>query len=121
MTVDKHKVLQILVNLVSNAKYACEASGSAQRRLTVSVNNGHGRVKLTIADNGVGIAPENLTRIFNSGFTTRKQGHGLGLHSSAVAANDLGGSLTVTSPGLGSGATFTLELPLANRERKAKG
>ena len=57
VTVDKHKVLQILVNLVSNAKYACEESGSAQRRLTVSVNNGHGRVKVTIADNGVGIAP----------------------------------------------------------------
>ena len=62
-------------------------------------------------DNGIGIPPENLTRIFNHGFTTRKEGHGFGLHSGALAAKEMGGSLTVQSDGPGQGATFTLELP----------
>jgi signal transduction histidine kinase len=70
------------------------------------------RVKVEIADNGVGIAPENLTRIFSHGFTTRKNGHGFGLHSGALAAKDMAGSLTAHSDGLGKGATFVLELPL---------
>jgi len=69
-------------------------------------------VRIEIADNGVGIAPENLTRIFSHGFTTRKHGHGFGLHSSALAAREMGGLLTVQSEGAGKGATFILELPL---------
>jgi signal transduction histidine kinase len=69
-------------------------------------------VRIEIADNGVGIPAENLTRIFSHGFTTRKQGHGFGLHSSALAAREMGGSLTVESAGVGKGATFTIELPL---------
>jgi signal transduction histidine kinase len=60
----------------------------------------------------VGIPAENLTRIFNHGFTTRKDRHGFGLHSGALAAAQLGGSLTVRSDGLGRGAAFILELPL---------
>ncbi|HLM43771.1 MAG TPA: ATP-binding protein, partial [Myxococcaceae bacterium] len=69
------------------------------------------RVRIEVQDNGVGIAEEMATRIFQYGFTTRKDGHGFGLHSSAVAAQELGGSLTLHSDGLGRGATFTLELP----------
>ena len=112
ITVDKHKVLQILVNLISNAKYACDDSRRDDRRLTVRVTNGDHRVRIAIVDNGIGILPENLTRIFNHGFTTRKEGHGFGLHSGALAAKELGGSLTVHSDGPGQGATFMLELPL---------
>ena len=74
--------------------------------------NGNGRVKIEMADNGVGIAPENLARIFAYGFTTRKGGHGFGLHSGALAARELGGALKVRSDGLGQGAVFTLELPM---------
>jgi signal transduction histidine kinase len=73
---------------------------------------GTSRVRVEIADNGVGIPPENLTRIFSHGFTTRKHGHGFGLHSSALTARGMGGSLTVRSEGVGKGATFILELPL---------
>jgi signal transduction histidine kinase len=65
-----------------------------------------------VIDNGVGISPENLTRIFNHGFTTRKKGHGFGLHSSVLTAKEMGGSLTVHSDGPGQGSSFTLELPL---------
>jgi signal transduction histidine kinase len=68
-------------------------------------------VRIEIADNGVGIPPENLTRIFSHGFTTRKHGHGFGLHSSALAAREMAGTLTVQSDGAGKGATFVLELP----------
>ena len=117
MNVEKHKILQILVNLVRNAKYACDESGRADKRLTVRVANGDGRVKISVIDNGIGIPPENLTRIFNHGFTTRKGGHGFGLHSGALAAKEMGGSLTVHSGGLGQGAAFTLELPCPAQER----
>lgn len=111
--VDKHKVLQILVNLVHNAKYALDDSGQSDKRLTVSIGlNGGDHVRVQVADNGVGIQPENLTRIFSHGFTTRKNGHGFGLHSGANAAKEMGGSLKAESPGPGMGATFILELPL---------
>ena len=112
INVEKHKILQILINLLRNAKYACDDSGRADKQLTLRVANGDGRLKISVADNGVGIPPENLTRIFNHGFTTRSDGHGFGLHSSALAAKEMGGSLTVHSDGPGKGASFTLELPM---------
>jgi ligand-binding sensor domain-containing protein/signal transduction histidine kinase len=116
ITVDKHKVIQILVNLVRNGKQACTETKSRDKRIIMRVANGAGRIKIFIIDNGVGIPPENLTRIFNHGFTTRKDGHGFGLHSSALAAKEMGGSLTVHSDGPGKGATFTLELPCTKNE-----
>ena len=77
------------------------------------VCNTSGRVQVQVADNGVGIAPQNLTKVFSQGFTTRRGGHGFGLHSGAIGAAELGGSLAVQSDGLGCGTTFTLELPVA--------
>jgi PAS domain S-box-containing protein len=108
---EKHKVLQILINLLRNAKYACDDSGRAEKQVTLRIEPGEGLVKISVIDNGVGIPTGNLTRIFEHGFTTRKEGHGFGLHSGALAAKDLGGSLGVTSDGPGCGACFTLELP----------
>ena len=108
---DRHKVLQILVNLISNAKQATE-SRLEGRRLTLRIGPGtQDRVRLEVIDNGIGIPPETLTRIFNHGFTTKKSGHGFGLHSCANTAKELGGSLSVRSEGIGHGATFLLELP----------
>ncbi len=114
ITTDRHKVVQILVNLLRNAKYACDESGRSDKRITVTVAANAERYAITVRDNGVGIPPENLVRIFSHGFTTRKGGHGFGLHSGAIAARELGGALTVESAGPGTGATFTLVLP---RER----
>ena len=116
LNLEKHKFLQIMVNLLRNAKHACQDSERADKQLTVRVANGEGRIKISVIDNGVGIPPENLTRIFNHGFTTRKGGHGFGLHSGALAAKEMGGSLTFHSDGPGQGATFTLELPCPTRE-----
>jgi two-component system, NtrC family, sensor kinase len=112
--VDRHKVLQILINLLRNAKYALDESKRADKRITISVSAVNDRsVHIVVADNGIGISPENLTRIFAHGFTTREEGHGFGLHSGALAAHAMGGSLSVASAGTGHGATFTLELPIA--------
>jgi len=110
--VERQKVLQILVNLIRNAKYACDESGRPDKRLTLQVRFAGRRAQITVQDNGVGIPAENLTRIFNHGFTTRATGHGFGLHSGALAAKELGGSLTACSAGPGAGATFVLDLPL---------
>ncbi|HEX9047577.1 MAG TPA: ATP-binding protein, partial [Verrucomicrobiae bacterium] len=111
--VERQKVLQILVNLIRNAKYACDESGRSDKQITLRVQCRQDRIRIIAEDNGVGIVPENLTRIFSHGFTTRENGHGFGLHSGALAAREMGGSLTVHSDGPGCGAVFTLELPLA--------
>jgi len=110
--VDKHKVMQILVNLIRNAKYACDEGGLPDKQLTVRVAKDERFARISVIDNGVGIPPQNMTRIFSHGFTTRKTGHGFGLHSSALAAREIGGALLAHSDGPGRGATFTLELPL---------
>ena len=111
MVLEKHKVMQILINLVRNAKFACTESGKARKSITVRTTENENLIRIEVIDNGVGIPPENLTRIFRHGFTTRKGGHGFGLHSGALAAREMGGTLTVKSDGPGLGATFTLELP----------
>jgi PAS domain S-box-containing protein len=111
ITVDKHKVLQILVNLVRNAKYACDESGRADKLITLRIEKARAGVRICVVDNGVGIPAENMSRLFTHGFTTRPDGHGFGLHSGALAAQELGGTLLVTSDGPGRGATFILELP----------
>ena len=109
---DKHKVLQILVNFFQNAQQACDAAKAAQKVVTVRIQNSDpGYFSIEIADNGVGIAPENLNQIFTHGFTTRQDGHGFGLHSAALAAKEMGGSLIVHSDGIGRGAKFILRLP----------
>ncbi len=114
--VDKHKVLQILVNVIRNAKYACDESRSAEKRVTVRVRATDDTMLIAVIDTGVGIPPENRDRIFSHGFTTRKDGHGFGLHSCALAAKELGGSLQAESAGTGQGATFTLTMPLSQPE-----
>jgi signal transduction histidine kinase len=116
--VDRHKLLQILLNLLSNARHALVESGTRDKHLTIRVGLGAGeeQLRIQVADNGVGIAPENLTRVFSQGFTTKKRGHGFGLHISALAAAELKGRLSVASAGPGRGATFIIELPVHGGE-----
>jgi PAS domain S-box-containing protein len=119
VVVDRHKTLQILVNLIRNAKQAM-IDNTRGKRLTLGISQKNGgSVRISVRDNGMGIAPENLKRIFVHGFTTKGDGHGFGLHISALAAREMGGALTVQSTGLGMGAVFTLELPLARAEISA--
>jgi len=116
--VDRHKVLQILINLFSNAKYAMETNEPSNRQLVIRVEMAPpDRVKLTVRDNGIGIAPDHLVKIFTSGFTTKTDGHGFGLHSGANAAREIGGNLAAQSDGVGRGACFILELPVAAQKK----
>jgi signal transduction histidine kinase len=122
MMTDRHKVLQILLNLLQNAKDAVKAGGRQPREISVRLRKaGESRMRFEVEDNGIGIAPENRARIFSHGFTTKRNGHGFGLHSGALAATELGGTLSAVSAGLGFGATFTLELPLRALNRPEPG
>ena len=121
LEVDKHKALQILVNLIRNAKQAMAAVRVEDRRLTLRISSeDDAMVKIAVADAGVGIPGENLARLFEHGFTTRAEGHGFGLHSAALAAKETGGALTAHSDGPGRGAVFTLLLPLHAPQSPAK-
>lgn len=114
---DKHRVMQILVNLIRNGKHAVQDTDQHERLLKVAVVRPDSQtVAIEIADNGVGISPDNMLKLFNHGFSTKSNGHGFGLHSGANAAKELGGSLTAHSEGLGKGATFKLTLPLQTNE-----
>jgi signal transduction histidine kinase len=118
--VDRHKLLQILVNLLHNAKIACAEADGVNKKVVVRIEAlDKEKVSISVADNGVGILPGNLTRIFAHGFTTRTNGHGFGLHSAALAAKEMNGSLSAHSDGLGQGAVFTLKLPRAVASRSA--
>ncbi|HEX8916664.1 MAG TPA: ATP-binding protein [Humisphaera sp.] len=112
---DRHKVIQVLVNLISNAKNAVKASDAAEKRLGIRVRRGgppdRPTVRFEVEDNGHGIAPDVMPKLFGMGFTTRKDGHGFGLHAAANLAKEMGGSLTAQSDGPGRGATFVLEVP----------
>jgi PAS domain S-box-containing protein len=113
VNLDRPRALQILVNLINNAGHAMENVPHDSRRITLHVSaiDGHS-LRIAVQDQGEGIPAENLTRIFAHGFTTRATGHGFGLHSCALAARQMGGTLSVHSDGPGQGATFTLELPV---------
>ena len=114
MSLDKHKVLQILINLINNAKQALDSVADRPSRITLRLKATDDKhVRIEVEDNGEGISRDNLTRVFEHGFTTRADGHGFGLHSCILAAHEMGGELTVQSAGPGKGALFTLELPLA--------
>jgi signal transduction histidine kinase len=114
MQVDKHKVLQILINLLSNAKDAMAEVPEGQRHLCVRLTAQEKVARIQVVDSGKGFTRELRKRLFSLGFTTRKEGHGFGLHSSALAAQAMGGRLLLESEGPGKGATATLELPVSH-------
>ena len=117
--VDRHKFLQIFINLLRNAKHATQVVNEHERRMVIHVSQASAdEVKLVVRDNGIGIPLENITKIFNHGFTTKKNGHGFGLHSGANAAKEMGGRLIGHSDGPGKGAEFTLVLPTADSKQK---
>jgi two-component system, NtrC family, sensor kinase len=115
LLLDKHLVLQILINLIGNAKWAMDGVPDRPHQITLRMASAEradgARLTVHVEDNGEGIAPEHLTRLFAHGFTTRENGHGFGLHSCALAAKEMGGTITARSDGRGKGAVFTLELP----------
>jgi PAS domain S-box-containing protein len=114
VSVDRHKVLQIVINLLRNSKHALEEMRGREKRIVVRVcMSPPDQVRVIVQDNGIGIPAENMNKIFNHGFTTKKAGHGFGLHSGANAAKEMGASLQARSDGPGKGAEFTLTIPVA--------
>jgi two-component system, LuxR family, sensor kinase FixL len=110
---DRHKLLQILLNLLSNARHALLDSERHDKLITIRLAAlPDDRLRIQVADNGQGITPEHLTRMFTQGFTTKTDGHGFGLHISALAAIEMAGTLSCESEGAGRGATFTIDLPM---------
>jgi two-component system NtrC family sensor kinase len=113
---DRHKLMETLTNLIGNAHHALQAvprSIEHPRRLRIAIRSRDNlRFEIEISDSGCGISPENLPRIFTFGFTTKPGGHGFGLHASAIATAEMGGTLTAHSDGPGCGARFRIELPL---------
>ncbi|MNQ96404.1 Sensor histidine kinase TodS [compost metagenome] len=110
---DKHRLLLILINLISNAKYAMSNVSNHERIMTLGATIIDGEtLQISVRDKGEGIAPKDMTRIFAHGFTTRKEGHGFGLHSCALAAIEMNGHLNAYSDGPGKGALFVLQVPL---------
>lgn len=115
---DRQKLLQVLTNLISNAKQAFQHSDTIHKQIDITIHPPQADTFcITVDDNGIGITQENLTRIFQHGFTTRPEGHGFGLHSSAIAASEMNGTLHASSPGADQGATFTLMLPIRTAEK----
>jgi len=114
MRMQRQKTVQILVNLIRNAKESMDEAKPAEKRLELGISTASdGMISLTIGDNGVGIDEANLVKLFSFGYSTKPKGHGFGLHNSVLAAREMGGRLEVQSQGPGKGARFTLSLPTA--------
>lgn len=105
-------LLQILVNLISNACDAVAPNPPTQRCLVLRIGQHAEHVRIVIEDNGCGIQERHLIRIFSQGFTTKKDGHGFGLHHASLLAQEMGGNLKAESGGVDQGSRFILELPI---------
>ena len=117
LKMDRHKLLQIITNLVVNAKDALVARESPDPTIVIRIRDTSEGPRIEVRDNGEGIAADQIERIFQHGFTTKRDGHGFGLHSAALFASELGGSLCAHSDGPGTGASFQLDLPSQARMR----
>jgi signal transduction histidine kinase len=109
---DRIRSIQILVNLIENACHAMDGV-PGPRVLTVAVDLDGSCQRVTVKDNGCGIEASHLPRLFAHGFTTKPGGHGFGLHSCALAAMEIGATLTAQSEGAGAGAIFVLRMPVS--------
>jgi signal transduction histidine kinase len=113
VTCDRNKAFQIVMNFLANAKYAVQGNAESARQVVVRTRmQGEAAIVVEVEDNGMGIAPENLGKVFNLGFTTKATGHGFGLHSAACCAMEMGGAVAVESAGTGMGACFRLTIPV---------
>jgi len=119
VSIDRSRILQIIVNLIKNAAEALSESDVKNKHIAIKCNKtDENQLRIEVVDNGIGIAPENITKIFAHGYTTKPMGHGFGLHGCALSAKEMGGALTAHSQGLGLGSSFILTLPFKSEKVK---
>ena len=109
--IDKVKLLQVCVNILQNSKEAVLESTKTDKVITITTLFKNDKIIIQIMDNGIGILPKNMGKIYQHGFTTKATGHGFGLHASALTMHSLGGEIDIKSAGLEKGVTVTLTLP----------
>lgn len=111
--VEKGKLVQIFINLLKNAWESLIIKGAKNKAITINISEDEiNKCQIVeIVDTGIGIHEENLKKIFSYGFTTKKNGKGFGLHTSALAISEIKGKITVSSDGEGDGAKFTITVP----------
>jgi signal transduction histidine kinase len=108
---NRYKLLQVVVNFVANASDAIAGNEPGKRQIAVRAHLTGDWLEIAVQDSGVGMAAELLDRVWEFGFTTKTHDHGFGLHSSALAAQQLGGSVAASSAGPGQGACFSVKIP----------
>lgn len=119
INIDRSRIMQIAVNLIKNAAEALNESDVKNKRIDIKCSKtNEDQLKVEVIDNGIGIAPENIAKIFAHGYTTKPTGHGFGLHACVLSAKEIGGTLTAKSQGLGLGTSFILTLPLKSEKEK---
>ncbi|MBU3914197.1 HAMP domain-containing protein, partial [bacterium] len=112
LLIQKTKLIHIIINLIKNARESMIDTPVDKRKISISITKENNLAYLKIGDSGLGISERNLKKIFNHGFTTKKEGHGFGLHSCANYMTEMGGKMWAESEGQGKGATFILEFKL---------
>jgi signal transduction histidine kinase len=113
---DPVQIRQVFVNLIRNALDAMQGGGT----LILSTRRENDRVWIEVSDTGMGIAPENLERIFDLRFTTKREGYGIGLYTVRAIVERHGGSIKVNST-VGSGTTFAIQWPTAQQPEVHSG
>ena len=108
---NQSKVLHVFLNLIKNAKESLLCAEQKQRKLKITTRRDRDQLLVFISDDGLGLSKSQLNRMFNYGFTTKQEGHGFGLYTCDQTMKELGGTISVTSEGLGKGATFKLVFP----------
>ena len=115
--IQKNKLVHILINLIKNAKESMQDTAPNQRKLTIVAKKTDHHVYIRFSDSGKGIESSRLNKIFTHGFTTKKDGHGFGLHSCANYMSEMRGRIWAESEGINKGATFVLEFKLPDELR----
>jgi C4-dicarboxylate-specific signal transduction histidine kinase len=111
VVVQQTKLIHVLVNIFRNAKEAMTNNAFDDKSVEIKTWQEGDKIFLSISDNGMGIDSEHMNKIFTQGFTTKRSGHGFGLHSTAIYMKEIGGSIRVSSEGEGKGTTFVLSFP----------
>jgi len=110
---DRSKFQQVLLNIVTNGVQACKLASEQHRFVHIEAGFADAeRIFVEVRDGGMGFDEQRKTKLFTQGYTTREDGHGLGLHYCANAVRQMNGTITASSDGPGLGATFRIELPL---------